>query len=503
MNDHSQQRPFTEDDIRRRARQIWRERGGRSGHTPEEDWQEAEQQLLLEASSEQYIPVMPVQLRQLRQNLFLKALSEPLTWIIPVLTLLVTLYTQGEADHRQRQRSQDLNHQSISESFIQSIGQVRYSTDYQYLKNANPNRVENGDQKQPSEVDLLRNRALIAFREMEFDGRRKANIVLFLYQLGILNDYEILLPRNASVEPEHFFKGGDLKFGDFRGYTLERINLIRADLRGADFSAAQLTRANLSNTNLSCHRMPERWHWFSWAFLREALFMPEILLNFDTYNSRKRCANLRRAKLIETNLRGANLKEADLRGASLAGSNLSQSQLQKADLESANLSGADFDGANLAGADFKNAVLLLANLRETVWDEGSSENPRNMNVLDNSSLCLSIVPNEAQNAISRDCEFLQQQWHRRYYPDLYISDPNTLRQFERRGWANDAEATIVNWSELDEKSQFCAAIQRQFPAQFNAYFEEYQVAFSELPLYLVGSAADPAYCDRYMSITTP
>lgn len=264
---HSSQPSYTEADIRRKAYEIWRDRRHDESRTPEDDWREAERLLQADAAAEDEnsganpvadsalavsLPLSEQALQAasreyastLHSNLLTKLRDEPLTWIVPVLTLLVTLYTQREADFRQRQRSQDLNHQSIAESFIESTGQVRYSADYNYSNgNETGQNAPSTDSPQPSKVDLLRNRALIAFREMEFDGRRKANIVLFLYQLNILEDYdaELKADHQSTQEADYFFKGGDLKFANFRGYILEDINFNRADLRGVDLSAAQLT----------------------------------------------------------------------------------------------------------------------------------------------------------------------------------------------------------------------------------------------------------------------
>jgi uncharacterized protein YjbI with pentapeptide repeats len=143
------------------------------------------------------------------------------------------------------------------------------------------------------------------------DGERKANVVQFLYESGLITKDRLILDLRSA----------DLSEADLRGADLRGADLSEADLRGADLSRADLSGANLSRADL-------------------------------------RHANLNGAYLTEAHLRQAVLSDAHLREARLGSANLSESILIRADL-----SRADLLGANLSRADLRQAFLSGANLR--------------------------------------------------------------------------------------------------------------------------------------------
>jgi hypothetical protein len=111
------------------------------------------------------------------------------------------------------------------------------------------------------------------------DGDRKARVVQFLYESGLITKDRPIL--------------------DLGGANLRRADLIRADLSGADLIRADLIRADLSGAYLSR-------------------------------------ADLRGADLCGANLSGwANLSGADLSRADLRGADLSAAHLEEADLSRA------------------------------------------------------------------------------------------------------------------------------------------------------------------------
>jgi uncharacterized protein YjbI with pentapeptide repeats len=132
---------------------------------------------------------------------------------------------------------------------------------------------------------VARARTLTALPRL--DGKRKGQVVQFLYESGLITKDRPIL--------------------DVRGSDLRE-----ADLIGADLSEAYLTSADLSGANL-------------------------------------RGANLRGANLSEASLRGANLSKADLSRASLSEASLSEADLSEAYLISADLRGADLSNAKGLG----------------------------------------------------------------------------------------------------------------------------------------------------------
>lgn len=140
---------------------------------------------------------------------------------------------------------------------------------------------------------IARGQTLTVLRDLDSDGQRKAYVLGFLRDAGLIN-------RDApsgQVAPVVSLAGADL-----RGAKLHKANLGGADLAAADLSGADLTGADL-----------------------------------------------RAAYLSQTILQGANLNGAELDFAPLT-----YADLTGADLTGASLSGADLTGAQLAGANFSN-----------------------------------------------------------------------------------------------------------------------------------------------------
>jgi uncharacterized protein YjbI with pentapeptide repeats len=109
----------------------------------------------------------------------------------------------------------------------------------------------------------------------QLDGERKAYLLRFIYQLGLINIQDTIINLNGS----------NLTGANLAGADLRRTNLTGANLTGADLRRTNLTGANLHKT-----------------YLTEANLSHAILLNTD----------LSWSTLIRANLRGA-----DMTGASL------------------------------------------------------------------------------------------------------------------------------------------------------------------------------------------
>jgi uncharacterized protein YjbI with pentapeptide repeats len=151
------------------------------------------------------------------------------------------------------------------------------------------------------------------------DGVRKARVVQFLYESGLIH-------RDRAVL--------DLRGAYLRGADLIGSDLSRADLSGANLSGANLSGANLSGANLSNATL-------SRADLSGATLYGADLSGITDLSG----ANLSNANLRQADLSGANLRKANLRGADLSNANLRQ-----ATLSNATLSGADLRQADLTGA---------------------------------------------------------------------------------------------------------------------------------------------------------
>lgn len=170
-----------------------------------------------------------------------------------------------------------------------------------------------------------------ALRSFSEDRDRKASVVLFLNETGILKTLKIS------------FRGADLSGVNLSGVNLNGAFLGRANLRDADLSRAFLIGAFLRDADLSG------------AFLSGTLLKEADLIG----------ANFIRSNLSNAYLVGAFLGLADLSGANLSGANL-----RDADLSDAFLRDADLSGANLSGVRWT---------EETEWpNKEAFKNARNI-----------------------------------------------------------------------------------------------------------------------------
>jgi uncharacterized protein YjbI with pentapeptide repeats len=183
--------------------------------------------------------------------------------------------------------------------------------------------------KKDDEVrSIARTRTLAVLRSL--GGRRKGQVVQFLYESRLVGKEPVVELKEADVSGAHLHNA-----------DLHEANLDRANLCGATFFGAYLRGAILSNTDL-----------------REAVLSLTNLDEADLSNAKLREANLRVAYLREAKLVGANLREANLREANLHGADLSRANLTGADLSEANLTKAKVANEQLAQAkSLKGATL--------------------------------------------------------------------------------------------------------------------------------------------------
>lgn len=158
-------------------------------------------------------------------------------------------------------------------------------------------------------LNVVKAKTLSLFRAFEQDMPRKANVLSFLGDSGLLIHLKL-----------------DLSSSHWKEANLRNVQLSGVNFSGANFKKAQLSRANLREAYLSD------------------------------------------AQLNKAQLNVANLSEAKLFGAQLIGAEIRGADLRKADLRRAYLSGADLRGANLSGADLSKADLSEANLSDAIID---------------------------------------------------------------------------------------------------------------------------------------
>ena len=280
-------------------------------------------------------------------------LSVTLSLFFSAVAVCFTWWLDYQAEIRQRTTSQNLNHQRILESYIDNLKEISLSRDY-----------SNADELVEQRMFIM-GMTLPVLRELTGDDARKAQLVLFLYQMrmcGILSDQTCHTAADVSgnlelsqqpdqidpIDPseqieqnqqplseeqnqqageqeqqlaieeqpqQDFLQTADLKFANFRGYKLPKITFRGADLRGANLISADLREAVLISANLSCHQRNTEKFW-SWV-----PFFPQAT---EQVCSNLQGTNLHNANLTGTVLDGAILLRTDLRQAQ----NLTLQQLQ-------------------------------------------------------------------------------------------------------------------------------------------------------------------------------
>lgn len=102
-------------------------------------------------------------------------------------------------------------------------------------------------------ASIARTRTVAALRIL--DGRRKAQLLQFIYEAGLIGQPPIIQLNGADLSAadltEATLRECELRGVHFQNAVFRNADLSHADLRGSDFSGADLTNAQLRNTNLA------------------------------------------------------------------------------------------------------------------------------------------------------------------------------------------------------------------------------------------------------------
>jgi uncharacterized protein YjbI with pentapeptide repeats len=237
------------------------------------------------------------------------------------------------AEEAQRKRELEVENQRAQDAALQA-----------YLDQMGQLLLDQDRPLRHSKVDdevrtLARARTLTVLRRL--DGTRKADVVRFVFEVGLIcKDRSVLDLRGADLSGANLL-GAELFRANLSGASLTRAVLMNAcldeaNLSEADFGAANLSEADLGGANL--HK----------TYLSGAISETGVI----------------GADLSSANLRGTNLSEANLVGADLSEATLIEADLGEADLSRVNLSRANLTAANLSGASLREVDLSWAYLSE-------------------------------------------------------------------------------------------------------------------------------------------
>lgn len=261
--------------------------------------------------------------------------------ILPVSLIVGVWYLNSQTSQQQQQSiaSQSVEQQQVAEMAVE---QTQQETLDRYIEEV-VTSIEGGlltSNANAQQRDIARARTLLTLRSL--DPERKALLVQFIYESGLISTTNTIVPLNradlngldlrTAYLPQANLQETLLANTEFVGATLEGVDLSISDLNGAGLGDAFLFQANLSRAEL-------------------------------------KSADLSQAILVRANLSGANLEGATLDGAFLVRTNLRGANLRNATLSGTNLNEANLSAANLEGVDLSQAYLC-----KTTMPDGVIEN---------------------------------------------------------------------------------------------------------------------------------
>jgi uncharacterized protein YjbI with pentapeptide repeats len=297
------------------------------------------------------LPADPGQAEAGRPHQPAKTLWDWLQLLIVPLVLAVAAFglnaAQADRDHRaeERQAARDLEaarDEARERSLHAYIGQMSDLILERGLRASGPARPAHRTNAQM----LARTLTLVALRQM--DGRRKALILQFLWELALIRQKSLWVRRSPS-DPWEF--SGQL--------TYPIVNLAGADLRGLEMDGMQLSPASAIESSVITDTAAGRSH--------------QTRIGVDLRGTELQGASFRGTNLANATFNEANIRDVDFEGADLAAAVFDQGCLSDSSFRDANLGRetltpaasvlfaegqrVDFRGADLDGADLRSSVL--------------------------------------------------------------------------------------------------------------------------------------------------
>ncbi|MHC5821849.1 MAG: pentapeptide repeat-containing protein [Nostoc sp.] len=325
--------PFTDEQVRNKAYQLWVQRGYES--SSEENWNDAIQELAREQKLRKV-------LRPIRRLWWWTGLGRPIqcVWkwtgfqdkkgwdflqllIAPILIAGVGFGLQESVKQRdtQQQKAEKERQESIAEDKAKEDTLNKYLDQMEDLLKAgllNINmRSKNPYKSYHSEQFIIAQiKTVVAIESL--DRNRQQLVIQFIEASGFNNTSNKTDPKNPT------------EWGKTDRVLLYNAKMRKANLAGSDLSGTALVRVYLTDANLGCDK--------------------------NGQCSNLSSSDLRGADLTNAILTGANLRDADLTNAFLTGANLRETDFRDADLSNTDIKDANFSGAkNLTIAQVKQA----------------------------------------------------------------------------------------------------------------------------------------------------
>jgi len=209
----------------------------------------------------------------------------------------------------------------------------------------------------------------------QLDGQRKAIVLRFLYEAGLISGNPSFVDLRRSDLSGIQYEASSLSGSNLGGANLDHSSfewtwLSDAHLSGASMIRATLSSAYLTNANLEYVLLQE-------ADLYSANLESASLIKAKAPRANLARANLEGAVMRDIDLTGANMRKVRAKGAYMLGARMSGANLRNADLRGANLTEANLmyaalSGADLTGANLTNAIISRSQLNRARSYDGAN-----------------------------------------------------------------------------------------------------------------------------------
>jgi hypothetical protein len=159
--------------------------------------------------------------------------------VVPLFLALAAYFLDRSRKRSEQLVETDRQRQSVLDGYIESMKELL---------------LERGlmDSESDAVRMVARTRTLAALRLL--DGSRKAQLLQFIYEMGLIDASPILDLNGAdlsgAVLDECTLQACEIRGAYFYSASFRNANLQHADLRGSDFLRADFTGANLNGANL-------------------------------------------------------------------------------------------------------------------------------------------------------------------------------------------------------------------------------------------------------------
>ncbi len=161
--------------------------------------------------------------------------------IVPIVLAAGAFLLDGSRRRSDQRLERDRQRQQVLDAFFSDISELLLS-----------GGLTDSEQRSSART-LARTRTLIALRQL--DGGRKAQLLQFLYEGGLIGSNPVIEMVGADLSgallDEASLRGAVLRGVYFNGASIRRATLAAADLRGSSFSRVDFYKADLTNASLA------------------------------------------------------------------------------------------------------------------------------------------------------------------------------------------------------------------------------------------------------------